>query len=166
MLPALVEYLASQEITVGRGRLCHPGISSVQFTMIPTSIARITAEPGPSYYAGIHYATSIACLPDRINLSISNSGEVYFEGLITEEEMRGEMGHIILFTRAQPIDFSVSNLSALNQVVNLTIDLLLITNEDDLKLVRQHIKAYNAIEKNFLFLQQLKVLEEIRDKIR
>lgn len=134
--------------------------------MIPTSIARITAEPGPSYYAGIHFATSIACLPDRINLSMGNSGEVYFEGLITEEEMREAMGHFILFTHAQPIDFSVSNLSALNQVVNLTIDLLLITNENDLKLVRQHIEAYSALGTNLLFQQQLKVLGEIRDKMR
>lgn len=161
MLPALIEYLSSQEEAGGVGRLCHPALTSFGVFMAPNSVEQFRIAPGPSYFASISYGIGVACLPERIEMYWSQAGERYLEGLVTGEEMYETIGNYLIFTSAQPIQLMLVNLTALNQGIDIDMWLLMIDTEEKLKIVKQHILAYSATQTNALIREQIRLLGKI-----
>lgn len=146
MLPAIIEYLSSQELP-GGGRLCRPGRLTFNFPLLPPGIQiNFSVLPPFSAYAAIKYGMSYEALPGVIYIETEQGGDMYITGLIEADHMRELVPYYILYTEARPINVLMQNQSALAQRALGTQYMLIIDTEDGLEYVESQIKALSAIE--------------------
>jgi len=162
MLPGIIEYLSSQQRSLAGGRLCRPGRLQFAFPLIPPGFQlNFSINPPFNAYAAIKYGMSYQCLPGVVYLETEQAGDIYIAGLIEADHMREMLPYYILYTVQSPINVLLINQSALNQQALGTQYMLIIQTEDDLKEVREHLRACSMVESNRLASEANELLRAI-----
>lgn len=162
MLPALIEYLSSQEGPRG-GRLCRPGRLQFTVPVIPpfAQINFLTLPPIGADYA-IKFAMSYDCVPGALYVETTQAGDMYVRGTIEASWMREEWApYYVLYSKSDPLVVLLRNTTPLNQRFIGTQYILIIDTADNLNTVRQHLAAYSAVETNRLLVSMENSLKKL-----
>ena len=153
MLPTLIEYLTTLPLLNSGRLLCRPVNASLSILALPSTTVQFQITPGPLYYGILQYATSIACLPDRLILYLSQSNEGIYAALVTEEQMLEPMGHLIFIKRETPMDIRVQNLTAMYQAMSLSFYYLMVQTKHDWDDLTKMVSEYGSTRTNELLGQ-------------
>lgn len=170
MLPAMIEYLASIELTENnrnRRKLCRPVNAGIATNLLPNETISISAAPGTPYWGALYYATGMATLPQRIGLVAKQQDEIFYvTAFITEEQMLEPAGHLVFVTREKPVTITMSNLTGLNQSLDLTLYSLMTSTRADFERLQNEVALYNNPLTNELLMESNKLLAEIARKMK
>ena len=164
MLSEVIAYLAAQRTAGGGGPICYTSRAQSLIRVLPPGVrVNFTIAPPQNMYAAIKYDSTASgdLMPGTLWMEATQAGNTYESGEVNDDWIRDYMTYYILFTQAEPIYFSLWNMSTLNQRFLATQWAILIPTENEYLEIIKHLRDYSKIATLDIAREANRLLEAI-----